>query len=253
MTEDTNSSKVKLDRSTAYPAMSLKDAVDYSSKLISNYPKADFNRESAARAIWHSSLNGTAARKVAALWHFGLLEKNWKSYKNSDLAHKISTPIDDNEKKTAIIQALKEPKLYSDLIDEFTGMILPDTLSNVISRNHWISNKVSDFVTKLFKESLEYSWMLKDWVLQSPEMKENLELDTDSLPEDTLSTPDNEEKAVTPIQSAIKNNDYINVELPSWAIISYPSNIAFQVQINSEFPILIWKLEEIINSINEKI
>ena len=90
--------KTKRDRSTAYPAIHLGEAIEYSKKLIAAYPKSQFDRASAATSMGYATLSGASAPKVAALAHYGLLDRKGNAYKNSDLAERILHYSTEEEK-----------------------------------------------------------------------------------------------------------------------------------------------------------
>src|SRR5262245_60795254 len=81
-------------RSRAYPALSLCEAVDVLRQLMGVFGFRDGDRDSIARKLGHSSgLSGVAGRKVAALVHFGLLERRESRYRVTALAQHICDSI----------------------------------------------------------------------------------------------------------------------------------------------------------------
>ncbi len=67
--------KAEKQRSAAYPAINLEEAIKYSQALLLTYPTQVFSREAAAVEMGYKTLSGPAAGKIAALTHFGLTDR----------------------------------------------------------------------------------------------------------------------------------------------------------------------------------
>ena len=210
--------KIKKDRSTAYPAIPLGDAIEYSKKLIASYPKSQFDRASAATSIGYATLSGASAPKVAALVHYGLLDRRGNAYKNSDLAERILHFSTEEEKAEAILEAVKHPKLFESLIGEYSGRAIPPTLNNILFRQYKISLKVADTVVKIFKDSLEFAGLYSNGIVS-----ENASQNT----KDPKDDGDERKNKATDSQAHDKKGaarqthaGMVDVELPSGIIIS---------------------------------
>ncbi|MDO8569802.1 MAG: hypothetical protein Q7R89_03490 [bacterium] len=228
MTEEqgTNTGKkMKKDRSTAYPAIHLGEAIEYSKKLITAYPKSQFDRVSAAVSMGYATLSGASAPKVAALAHYGLLDRKGNAYKNSDLAERILHYSTEEEKAEAILEAVKHPKLFESLIGEYSGRAIPTTLNNILVRQYKISLKVADTVVQIFKESLEFAGLYSNGIVsehasQDTETPENGKGDGKNI-----ATGSRERDARPPERQ--KRMGMVDVELPSGIVLSYPVDIAY--------------------------
>lgn len=155
------------ERSTAYPAHDLEESIDAVCALHSKLGKGPFDRDSAAKALGYKGVSGASAVKISACTQFGLLMRSGNAYYISDLARKIITPVSEDEKLTAILEASKTPSLYSSLISEYSGQALPTMLDNVLSRNYGIIEKSTKKAVEVFRSSLEYAGLLKNGVVQS--------------------------------------------------------------------------------------
>lgn len=81
-------------RSRAYPALDLREAVGALRKLLKTNGSEKSDRDTIAQALGHSNgSSGIAGRKIAALMHFGLLEKSAEGYRLTELARHISTAV----------------------------------------------------------------------------------------------------------------------------------------------------------------
>lgn len=231
MTDETKKSpesKAKRERSTAYPAISLKEAVDLSGKLINAYSKSPFSRELAVQAIGYNSVTGTSAPKVAALVHYGLLERSGSAYKNSDLASRITDFVSEEDKKEALIKALVNPKLFASLINEYSGKAIPGLLKNILVSQYKIGRKVAEDVANTFKESSEFAGVYVNGVIteisiDSSDSKDEVKINESKSPRQHIGGSDvRKEMGVHHGSSSMQS-----VALPSGIIISYPTEIAY--------------------------
>lgn len=155
-----------VERSVAYPAVTLEVAIELVSKLRSALGKTPYSREEAAKALGYSGISGASARAVAALVHYGLLDRNGNTYSTSELAEEIIHPTDETglSKKQAIAKAALAPKLFDRLVDKFRNQSLPGLLENILLREGVSSNSAKD-VAIIFKETLQFAGMLVNGVV----------------------------------------------------------------------------------------
>lgn len=154
-----------VDRSSAYPSISLDIAISELDKLNDALGAGPYNRESIAQAIGYKSLSGVSIRKVAALVHYGFLERTGSVYKLSELAKSIVFHTSETDKQNAIKIAAKSPKLYMALLEKFTGASLPSLLPNILIRDFKINKKVANSVAEDFKISMEFAGFLINGVI----------------------------------------------------------------------------------------
>ncbi len=159
--QKTNSFK---ERSISYPSLTLEEAINKNNALIKNASKGPYLREDAARGMGYSALSGTAARAVAALVHYGLLERVGDKYNQTALSAKIRNPIGTEEEAKALEEALRSPKLFASLLDEFGGQEIPQQMDRILSRRG-VNENVAKDVVRIFKASAEYGGLLKNGVL----------------------------------------------------------------------------------------
>lgn len=241
----------KRDRSSAYPAISLEEATMHSSKLYQAFGKAPFKRESAAIEIGYKSLNGPSGSKIAALVHFGLLERNGDLYNNSPLAIKISHPKNDDDKKEAIFQAVKSPKLFNALIKEFSGATLPNALDNILIQNYGISRKVAKEVANNFKKSIKFAELYPNEVVLNTN-NDNSDSIENILGEHTPNTYTISDRTINQKNTPINFNGMQSIHTPSGLIICYPNELAYHFAIG-EFGKQIKDLDDAIDLVIKKI
>lgn len=172
-----NEQKKKRERSTAYPSFHLGEAIDLSFKLREAMGKGPYGRDEAAVALGYKGVSGISATKISTMVHFGLLNRNGNTYSQSELAERINHPLSDEDRNNAISEAVQIPKLYKDLLAQFSGQALPTQLGNILIRKG-ISAKISDSVAENFQKSLEFSGSLKNGVVLTTPDFSNKKSDT---------------------------------------------------------------------------
>lgn len=177
MSDEKTKTKQTKDRSVAYPGVPLSHAIDLTAKLREALGKGPYSREEAAKAIGHSRLTGPAARKVAALVHYGLLERSGNTYSQSQLAQDILKPVSDELKNAAIKKAALQPKLFQKLCQKFGGQALPSMLQNILVRER-VSEGAADEVVRIFTETMLFAELLVNGVLDKPVMEHGEACDT---------------------------------------------------------------------------
>lgn len=164
MADTEEKTKQKKDRSVAYPGITLSDAIESTQKLRDSLGRGPYSREEAAKALGHSQLTGPAARKVAALVHYGLLERSGNTYSQSQLAQDILKPLSDEQKETSIRRAAVAPRLFQKLCQRFDGQALPSMLQNILMREG-ISEGAASEVARIFTETMRFANLLVNGVI----------------------------------------------------------------------------------------
>jgi len=205
MSEPENKKKHTKDRSVAYPGTTLADAIESTRKLRDSLGRGPYSREEAVKALGHAKLSGPAARKVAALVHFGLLKRNGNTYSQSQLAQDILKPLSDEQKEMSIKHAAVSPRLFQKLFQRFDGQALPSMLQNIIIREG-VSEGAADEVVRIFTETVRFANILVNGVITNVSPVDADE--DDRSPESSVSvhpsTPQNQTK---PVQMPEKNRD----------------------------------------------
>lgn len=145
-------------RSHAYPSHTIEDSIALVKEIYSKYgPSVYVTREQIADLL--NIAEGTVQTKVSSSVQYGLLEMKAKEgYKPSGLFVRIHKPLDESEKTDALIETMRSPKLYFDLIKEFEGQIVPYTtgLAIVLFRKHHIAENASSRAAAVFIENAKF-------------------------------------------------------------------------------------------------
>lgn len=102
-------------RSPNYPAIDLKQALEYANKLWSAEKRTAISHETAAQALGYKSLSGPARVAIASLRQYGLIDKAEKGHvRVSDLAVDILHG-QGTEQQLALSSSAMSPPLFLEL------------------------------------------------------------------------------------------------------------------------------------------
>ena len=142
---------------TIFPRISLKQALEYSDKLVSKTHTGPQPEETILAGVFGNA--GPAGKvRVSALKQFGLLEGDPAAYQATELARSISAAV-ESEKTPLLQRALRSSKLFSKIFETYNG----DTVTKAKVRQHALSLKVhpdsAEECVSLFLESAETAGM----------------------------------------------------------------------------------------------
>lgn len=163
---DTPTLKKPKNRSTAYPGVTLEEAIEAAKTLRNNLGAGPYSRESAAVALGYGGINGASGTKIAACAHFGLLVRESNVYRQSELADQILVATSDDERQAGIRVAFTKPALYKKLAEEYNDKALPKMLDNILVRQHGITEKAAKEAASLFIKSADYAGVLINGVVK---------------------------------------------------------------------------------------
>lgn len=224
---ESGATKVKKERSTAYPGVSVQDAIEFSKILVDSYGKSPFNREAALQAL-KLKPGGSSFTKVAALVHYGLLTRQGNAYGISELAERIVYFTSEEAQKAAIVEATLKPKLFSSLVTEYTGRAVPNLLRNILIQQHKINRNVADNVAGIFKDSIEHAGLYVNGIIASEPAaaSEVSDGEEDPVAEDYVAPPSHPGKTPSALPAKVPAGMQ-SAALPSGVIINYPSEMAY--------------------------
>ena len=126
-------------------------------QLVKSYGFAEKDRDSIAQALGHASgLSGVAGRKVAALVHFGLLERSGSQYRPTELSRHIFKSISSE----ALQRAFLTPPLFQELVDRYRPEgTVPRYFAQALPE-HGVTEAAKHEVARIFMASGEYAGIL---------------------------------------------------------------------------------------------
>jgi hypothetical protein len=156
----------KEERGPKSPGVSLGPAVELLRKVREGVGFGRASRETVANALGYGSLNGRSQRAIAALLHFGLVERSGaNAVQISELGKKVLMPNHDSESVQALAEAAKQPTLYGKLFERYSGQAVPALLTNILVREFGVLANSSEEVAKTFRESVDFAGLLRNGVL----------------------------------------------------------------------------------------
>lgn len=152
----------KTSRSRAHPAITLREAVEGLETVVTVLGPGPRDRDALARALGYTSgSTGIAARKIAAMAHFGLLDRRAGLYEPSRLAHRILHPTDDADRRAALREAFLRPPVFQEVADKYEpeGQV-PQVLAYALATDHGITDSAKDHAADVFMSSAQYAGVL---------------------------------------------------------------------------------------------
>ena len=151
---DIEKSKRIVERSAAYPAILIEEAIPFVAAVLKNFPgNQSVTREDIAAVLPDIS---AIHRPIAASVHYGLLNREKGKYQVTKLYKDYSNFLSDFEKRKLLLQIFGEPTLYKEIIAKHDGHVLPTELKTHLIRFHRIVDKVAGEVADDFIKNAEY-------------------------------------------------------------------------------------------------
>lgn len=147
------------------PSHALSESIGFLESIDRSLGRGPFTRDLIVEALGHKAASGPFNRKVGALLHFNLLQRDGVSYRIAELGEKILRPQVEGEKRDALAEAVTEPKLYRELINRFRGQPVPPLLKNILVREFGVHQNSGGDVAKMFLSSLEYAGLLRNQIV----------------------------------------------------------------------------------------
>jgi hypothetical protein len=146
-------------RSRAYPAIPLGEAVELQRNLTERLGWGRRDRDTIARAMGYAGGNsGIAARKIAALVHFGLQSLQNGHYSPTELAKRI---LEGKDPDPALREACSNPALFRDILYLYKPVgRVPVQLAMALVSDHGIQDHAKNEVASIFMASTVYAGIL---------------------------------------------------------------------------------------------
>lgn len=142
-------------RNRDYPSISLREAIEKLRKLHGAIGLHPATRESVAKGMGYTGLNGASASAVGALNKYGLLERHGEELRLSERAMSILFAHSPSERSSAIRAAAAEPRLFAELLDKYPGKPpTDDVIRNYLTRQGLGASAVAAAVSA-FRETVD--------------------------------------------------------------------------------------------------
>jgi len=138
----------KVHRSPSYPAVDLADAITKAEAVYNNEKRSATTPEVLASHMGYSTATGPGGRAVSALRQYGLIEEAGGKYRLSDLGYTlIHFSRHSEEWKAAILDAVRRPTLFRELLEEYPDGLPSDaTLRNDLLKREFNPASIQDVV-----------------------------------------------------------------------------------------------------------
>lgn len=149
------------------PIYSLNDMLLFCAKIYTELGYSSYHSNQLIADAHKSSYN-TIKQKFSSAQQYGLLElKHRVGYKLTALFLKIYKPLNEDEKKEGIIEAIKSSDIYSKLIDECNGHPLPSEqgLAARLLRNYGIKDYAAARAAQIFISNIKDNGFIVDDVV----------------------------------------------------------------------------------------
>lgn len=150
-------------RSRAYPAIPLSEAIGLLRRLKLELGWGQRDRDTIAQALGYAGgHSGIAARKTAALSHFGLMDVRDGLYSPTGLAEDVLDEMNEARYRTALREACLSPTLFREIIRRYEPLgRVPRQLALTLSLDHGIQEQARDEVAHIFMESARFAGILE--------------------------------------------------------------------------------------------
>ena len=144
-------------RSPNYPKLNLEEAIERIRQVYRAEHTHPADKEVVAQDLGYKSVNGSSARLITALKHYGLLEEQDQDrVRVSDDAMTIlELPRDDPDRARALQDAAFAPQVFADLQETYEGRPPSDVnIRHYLLRKKFLPQAADD-VIRLYRDNLE--------------------------------------------------------------------------------------------------
>jgi hypothetical protein len=151
-------------RSNSYPSRTHRFAVAFVERIYQELGSSDFHSKEDIAKV-HGLAVPSIKTTLSTAQQYGLLEiKHGVGYKVTALAIKIFHPENDSEKISSIVESLRAPDLFNELLNEFNNQVVPSQvgITNIIIRRYKFKSVVAERIAEIFIDNI------KDYNLINP-------------------------------------------------------------------------------------
>ena len=133
-------------RSNAYPSYTILDCIELTKNIYTQFGNSSYQtRDKIAKVL--NCAPDTLNKKLSSCGQYKLLDlKAKEGYKPTVRFISIHKPLSEDERKQALLDCLKSPKIYATLLEQYSNNFVPNLLelSTNLYRNHSIFVKAAD-------------------------------------------------------------------------------------------------------------
>jgi hypothetical protein len=116
-------------RSPNFPVVDLPTAIEAVGKIYAKEKRGKFPKESAARHLGYTSINGRSLGMIAALRAYGLLDGRGNDLVvTQDAIALLEAPQDSHDRLEALERAISSPPMFQRIMEQYPSGTSPQTL-----------------------------------------------------------------------------------------------------------------------------
>lgn len=141
----------------SYVSRGHKSMVDFVALIYNNLGHAEYHNNKAIATV-HGLSHASIKQQLTSSQQYKLLElKFGVGYKPTDLFTRIFLPVNDAEKRSAVIESLKSPETYQELFKQYEFHVVPPVagLKNYFVRNLQFRDDIAEKAAQIFIENLK--------------------------------------------------------------------------------------------------
>ena len=210
------SNSVKEPSRSVYPSFTLTASEHFALKIYSELGYSHFHSKDTIAQIFETNYDSIKTKLSTALQYQLLELKHGTGYKVTPLFLKLYRPHDENERRDGVLDALKSPALYEQVLSEYNGHHFPTEtgLSTILFRRYGLNERASHRATQVLLNNLrEHGLIGTDGILSFT----NVMLDNNNTIEfiEHKDIKDNNVRALPPSTNAdILNAEYLEIPIP---------------------------------------
>lgn len=190
---ENTTNKISKNRSKAYPAYSLNEALNFLEKFIDYPMHRPISIETASKEIGINSKTKSFTYKISTAKQFGLITIiKGTGFCITEIGYKIIRPTEPEEEiQKYKINCFKLPPLYEKLISDYNGKSIPTSkiFENILMNNYGITPNVANLVASKFIETANELGVILNGILDlenpiksnNKETNENLVSDANNV------------------------------------------------------------------------
>ncbi|HKR05056.1 MAG TPA: hypothetical protein VJY62_10500 [Bacteroidia bacterium] len=145
---------MKKSKVSSFPTLSLAASVELITKIVKS--RGEVVSTTKDISLVTGIGEGTLPLQLSSCCQYKIYESGYGSgYRPTELFQRISIPTFAGDKKIAEFEALGNPSLYKELLDEFNGKVLPDEkgLTNYLMKRYGFKTYAMPKIVKSFYEN----------------------------------------------------------------------------------------------------
>lgn len=153
--DDGHSSKESKKR-ISYVSKDLKSMIDFVARVYNQLGHTAYNSNKAIATV-HGLSPDSIKQHLTSAQQYRLLEiKHGTGYKITDHFQKLYLPKTDNEKRSAVIESLKNPETYQQIFKDYEyHVVAPDGVKNHFIRSFGFKEDIAIRAAQVFLENLK--------------------------------------------------------------------------------------------------